>query len=729
MPGMENGRANKIVRWGLVVLAGSSLLGVYTQTPLVSLALQAAVFALGVFYLAAGRQPAGEAWGGARPLGWAALALAALLVLSTLFSVDRASSLIALGQWLSYGLAGWLAASVFRPRHVRLLVQCLLLLGVLMAVLAVYFYWGETGREALPVMNSIFGNKNHFGGYLLLLLPVALALYLEAGTRRDRLAYGLVSVFLSATFVLTYSRGAWFSFVPALALVVWGLRVWNRQLATRLAVLGGAVLVLALLISRGGPSLTGAVDLGYRGALSVAQAAAGGEAEGTLAPRLDYWQGAVRIMLDHPVLGAGLDTFAEVFPSYERDPRFYSRFAHDFFLQMGAEAGIPGLLASLALFALLAWRWLAVYRRADDSSGLPPAVAAGLVAGLTASVLHNLVELDWHIPAIGLLFALETGLLLGGGSEAGQPEPSPGDRGSGGLGWPRPVMISICSFLVVLAAWQWTEQLLLTKAAGEGEAAPAALETAGRLNPLDGEPAFRLAELHLANSESSGSREELDRALEAAQESVARSPARDAYRVLLARLHLQAGDLGAAAPQLEGLVARLPALHVPDAYRRLGETYLRTGRTEDARQVYLRLLAAFPQGVDTPQPPQPAALTRDQARELLAESHLALGNIYSQERELPRAEQEYLDSLALKSDSAPASFNLAILYYSYERFTEALPQFDRAAALDPRHAPTFYYRGLTRLRLGQSDAAGADFREALAVDPGYEDARRALEGL
>ncbi|MDO8691054.1 MAG: O-antigen ligase family protein [Dehalococcoidia bacterium] len=599
---MDRSRTETFVRWGLVAILGVTLLGVYSQLASVSLALQAAVFLLAGVNLVSIRRP----WAGSRPLGWAALALAAFMVISAFFSVDRASSLVAFGQWVSYGLTAWLAASVFGPSRLRLLAQYLLLLGVLMAGLAVYFYWGEVGRVALPVMNSIFGNKNHLGGYLLLLLlPVALALFLEAGPGSDRLAYYMVSVLLGSVFVLTYSRGAWFTLAPALALVGWAFRARRAALMSKLALVGIGAALVALLIARG--SLGRTLDLGYQGAVSVAQAATGAEAEGTLAPRLDYWQGAVRIMLDHPLTGIGLGAFDAVFPSYQLDVRYYSRFAHDFFLQTGAEAGVAALLASLALFGVLAWGGIRLYRRKDGPGVMPLALRAGLVAGLAASSLHNLVELDWYIPSIALLFAVELGLVL----RAGGPEPS---AAVGGRGW-RWMASGLCALLFVVAAWQWSEQLLLSRAdaAPDAATAQAQWEAASALNPLDGVPEFRLAELHLDAYDEKGSKAELDRGIAAAREALARSPARDAYRVVLARLYLSAGKLDQAIGELEDLAQRLPPLQVPGAYRQLGAAYLQAGRPGDAEPIYRRLLAAFPQGPDTPQPPQPGALGRDQA--------------------------------------------------------------------------------------------------------------------
>ncbi|MDP2935872.1 MAG: O-antigen ligase family protein [Dehalococcoidia bacterium] len=876
---MDSNRQGAFIRLGLGILMAATLLGVYSRLPLFSLALQAAVFGLGAVYLLMGGAP----WTGSKWPIRAGLALGALLGASAILSLDKSASLISLGQWLSYGLLGYLAASAFRPVHMRFFSQYLLLLGVLMAVLAVYFYWGEVGNLALPVMNSIFGNKNHFGGYLLLLLPLALALYLGSASGREKLAYGTVAVFLGSTFMLTYSRGAWFASVPALALVAWAFRGRPRALVGWLAPIGAASVLVAFLISQS--SLTQTLDLGYQGAIAVARAASGSEGQDTLAPRLDYWQGAIRIMASRPFSGSGLGTYEAVFPTYQRDPQFYSRFTHNFFLQIGAEAGALALIISLVLFGILGVAWVTQLLRTAEARTPPQGLLVGLAAGLIASSLHNLVELDWYIPAIGMLFALEAGIYLAisgkalpgylpaqrphaqfvgavhepplqagvsypsshqdagadpkptipnvgadagpinpsvwadpkpinpivgadagptnpiawsdprpinpnvgadaeptipnvgadpklinpnAGADAGPINPTVGadpkpidpdvgadvsvrPGGEGGLPhfgpppspqtwlvsslqhrwpWRRWSGLAVCVVFFFVVSGIWYEQLLLAQA--EATQDPGQVETlleaAAWLNPLDGDPYFRLADLQLTRFEQSGANGSLERGIMLAQGALARSPASDPYRILLSRLYLSGGRLEEAITQLEDLAGRLQPLQAPDAYRQLGQAYLRLGRFNEARALYMLLLAGFPRGADTPQPPQPGALSREEAAILLGEAHLALGNIYTSEKNTQKAREEYLASLDLKSDSAPASFNLGLIEFGEGRWTEALARFETASRLDPKHAPARYFHGLVLLNLGQREAAAADFRAALAVDPQYEAARRELGG-
>jgi tetratricopeptide (TPR) repeat protein len=56
-------------------------------------------------------------------------------------------------------------------------------------------------------------------------------------------------------------------------------------------------------------------------------------------------------------------------------------------------------------------------------------------------------------------------------------------------------------------------------------------------------------------------------------------------------------------------------------------------------------------------------------------------------------------------------------WYNKNDFNRAFADLTRAIDLDPRFAKAFGNRGLTRLRLGQTDEAEKDFAECLRLDP------------
>jgi tetratricopeptide (TPR) repeat protein len=69
------------------------------------------------------------------------------------------------------------------------------------------------------------------------------------------------------------------------------------------------------------------------------------------------------------------------------------------------------------------------------------------------------------------------------------------------------------------------------------------------------------------------------------------------------------------------------------------------------------------------------------------------------------------------------------IYLSEKRFEDALAEFGRALALDPRDARNYNNRGVALASLGQSDAARADFERALRIDPALAEARQNLHKM
>jgi tetratricopeptide (TPR) repeat protein len=70
---------------------------------------------------------------------------------------------------------------------------------------------------------------------------------------------------------------------------------------------------------------------------------------------------------------------------------------------------------------------------------------------------------------------------------------------------------------------------------------------------------------------------------------------------------------------------------------------------------------------------------------------------------------------------------IAFLLAERRRFAEALAAFERAREIAPADAPTQFNAGFMLQLLGRHDEAIESFRRALALDPGLERARAALE--
>jgi len=178
----------------------------------------------------------------------------------------------------------------------------------------------------------------------------------------------------------------------------------------------GARVVCAVVAAMLAAAIAGTAVLGffYRPGTSVT---ADRIVHATLSERRPMlWHDAETLMRRAPLLGIGPGRFQVTSPIARSDRD--ARWAHNEFLQFGAETGWPGFLALLAIFA---WIFAGIAR---DSAGLATAIGAVVVgtAGMLASV-----DYVFHFAAIPLAAAL----LAGGAAATHPPNRSESRRNDG----------------------------------------------------------------------------------------------------------------------------------------------------------------------------------------------------------------------------------------------------------------------------------------------------------
>lgn len=329
-------------------------------------------------------------------------------------SADRARSWPAVGclclgiAWY-FALIHWPPSSLHPERIAWFLLVCgagLLLLGPLLtprmaldlAVLA-----GIQGR--LKPLTEQLGetiNPNILAGGIALLTPLAAALTLRWDwTSRRWLPFllGLLSCCGIVLIILAQSRGADIGTILAI-LIIFVLRWPKLTYATPL--------LLLLLVA----------GLYWLGPNFLFPKLTNDSALGGLEGRLEIWSRAVYAIQDFPFTGIGIGTFGEVipllYPYFVIAPDVAVPHAHNLFLQVAVDLGIPGLVAYLALLINL---FRMVYHiLTNRQSALSWALGAGSLGALLAMLLHGMVDatlwgsklavLPW------LLFAMITRLYL-----------------------------------------------------------------------------------------------------------------------------------------------------------------------------------------------------------------------------------------------------------------------------------------------------------------------------
>jgi len=255
---------------------------------------------------------------------------------------------------------------------------------------------------------------------VLLFLSVALA---GAGARLRqagwlaqlaRAAAICSAVFFAGVLVLTQSRGAWLGALFGCAAMAW-LR-WPKVRWPAVA-LGGAV---ALAVWAVGPH-----------ALLVALFPAPGSqgqllSTVTLEGRVELWKRAVVAIGDFAFTGCGFGAFRRVvwalYPPFLVSPGHDYAHAHNVFLQVALDVGLPGLIAYLALIGVALWVALRAARQADASQRWLGLGAAGSLVSFHVFGLTDTIALGAR-PGIAFWLLLALIVVAGQVSRTGgRPE-------------------------------------------------------------------------------------------------------------------------------------------------------------------------------------------------------------------------------------------------------------------------------------------------------------------
>ena len=319
------------------------------------------------------------------PIGLLAIMIPVTLWATALPAVTRAEVLrLLLGLVLYYAVANW-AGSTARLLFVA---AGLAAAGLALAALAPFLGGLPAASGLIPAalgrsferLSSVV-NPNVIAGALAVLAPLASALVLFPLPRRALgvrvLGFAAALTMIGVT-ALTASRGAWMGLAAA-ALVLIALRWRWGWLAALLAASGGAVTIWRI-----GPQ-------------QVAEMVIASKALGGADQRLEIWSRALYMLQDFPFTGIGMGAFRQVanllYPFFLAGPDAEIPHAHNLFLQIGVDLGLPGLSAWLALLILVSGcAWL-VYRRGCRRGDLVlTGLGAGLLASQAALVVHGLTD-------------------------------------------------------------------------------------------------------------------------------------------------------------------------------------------------------------------------------------------------------------------------------------------------------------------------------------------------
>jgi O-antigen ligase len=263
--------------------------------------------------------------------------------------------------------------------------------------------------QAIPF--GSFVNQHHFAAFMQMTGGVTLGLLFGKKTGRDKKILLAISiVIMGVAAVLTSSRGGLLGFAAVFAFVALLTVIsgrWSRSKKQRNDVAStmprkvaiaaaGAALVIVVF---GVVLLIGGNDALLRG-IGVAN-----DNADISSGRAHFWPIALQIFLEHPLMGAGFDSFGVAFTRFDTwNGLLRVEQAHNDYLQTLADSGVAGFICIAVFIYLLFRQGLAT--AAGSGSGFRHDVAVGALAGCFGILIHSFFDFPLRTPSNAFFFLL-----------------------------------------------------------------------------------------------------------------------------------------------------------------------------------------------------------------------------------------------------------------------------------------------------------------------------------
>ena len=368
------------------------------------------------------------------PLIWPLVIFVGWAATSLLWAPSVENATMEVIKWAEIILIMLMVTEVAGKQRLGWVIAGVLVSGIFQATLGIWQHsLRGIGPETFKIGEHLyraygsFEQPNPYAGYIGLIWPVAAGLLIAQisnfGTAREyaksqisaqpglsqtstrnfksRLALPLLPLaacILPATCVLllvlalvfSWSRGAWLGALAAIVAMAAALprRMWLS--------VGGVTIAMAVLLSADTIGLlpnairSRLTDFTQQAQVFDVRGQGITDANYAVLERLAHWQAAGEMIRYHPWTGVGFSNYEAVYSQYALwNWSIPLGHAHNIYLNVTAELGIPGLLAYLFLWGAIFWQTARALRR---RSGWERGLALGLLGAWTHLSVHHVFD-------------------------------------------------------------------------------------------------------------------------------------------------------------------------------------------------------------------------------------------------------------------------------------------------------------------------------------------------
>lgn len=231
---------------------------------------------------------------------------------------------------------------------------------------------------------STLENPNVLGEYILLVLPVCVALIWQKKKGFTKLVYTLAAGLIFLTLILTFSRGCWIGFMVAAGIFVTFVcgKMWGLAL---IALPFVPMIIPDSIINR---------------FLSV-----GDMKDSSTSYRVYIWMGSLAMVKDFWASGIGLGTeaFKSVYPFYSYSG-IVAPHSHNMFLQILVESGVIGIGVFLTALYMFIKKMISGYQHTEKKYDRLGVMIVAIAAGVIGFALQGMFDNCFYNYRVFLIF-------------------------------------------------------------------------------------------------------------------------------------------------------------------------------------------------------------------------------------------------------------------------------------------------------------------------------------
>ena len=340
--------------------------------------------------------------------GYIFLAFIVFCIISLFFTINFYTSLLYFLYYLSGFIIIILSFDILSDtKIIRWFFGFLLFIASIFTLYSIYNY--IIGYD--PRLTGTLLSPDIAAGFLLFVIPISLYFTLSYKSTFSR----LMSIFLSILFIsalyITFSRGAYISFIIEMIIIFIVLYRYFFKKKLQYIIMILIILVLSFSLSSLHSSTANRVSLSH-----ISSVTSGTVQSLSFSDRLDVYARSIDLVFKKPIFGFGIGTFSEAFLKYQNKPWVYFKYTHNQYLEMFTEGGIIGGGIFLLFFVYLFLKGISdIYKKRGDKykERFPKYLLYTFIfASLSGTMSHVFIDYDWYNIAIFFLLVVFIGIYL-----------------------------------------------------------------------------------------------------------------------------------------------------------------------------------------------------------------------------------------------------------------------------------------------------------------------------